>query len=90
MTPRQIRLRILRHMVAARDGVYCFYCGVETFERSTRPHLQRTLDHVVPVAAGGKDELSNFVIACGSCNSRKGALPLQAFVQGRRQDGRVA
>ena len=32
-----------------------------------------TLDHVIPVADGGKSEPGNLVPACGSCNSKKKA-----------------
>lgn len=44
-----------------RDGYVCAYCGREANEA----------DHVIPVAAGGKDELSNLVASCKPCNGRK-------------------
>lgn len=31
-----------------------------------------TVDHVIPQAHGGTDELENLVLACGPCNVRKG------------------
>jgi 5-methylcytosine-specific restriction endonuclease McrA len=34
-----------------------------------------TVDHVVSVARGGTNALSNLVPCCGPCNSRKGARP---------------
>ena len=37
------------------------------------------VDHVVPQAAGGTDDLSNLVLACGSCNSRKGSMSAERF-----------
>lgn len=39
----------------------CVYCG----EPAT------TLDHVIPVAAGGTNDDNNLVPACGNCNSSK-------------------
>ncbi len=44
-------------------GNRCWMCGGD-FE---------CVDHVKPLAAGGKDCPANFRPACGSCNSRKGA-----------------
>lgn len=35
--------------------------------------LSATLDHVVPIARGGSDDLSNIATACWRCNSIKGA-----------------
>lgn len=44
--------------------------------------LKPTVDHVVPRAAGGGDGIDNKVLACGPCNSRKGAKP---YLQFRRE-----
>ena len=43
----------------------CAYCH--------RPTKRLTVDHVVPISRGGRNEISNIVPACRSCNSRKGA-----------------
>ncbi len=43
----------------------CHYCG-ETF-----PPDELTMDHLVPVARGGKSTPGNVVPACRGCNSRK-------------------
>lgn len=53
----------LRLAVLERDQWICAYCGNEATEA----------DHVVPKSLGGKDELSNLVAACKSCNASKGA-----------------
>jgi 5-methylcytosine-specific restriction endonuclease McrA len=45
-----------------RFGGCCAYCG--------KPGT--TIDHVVPIAAGGRDEISNVLPACKSCNASKG------------------
>lgn len=56
----------------------CFYCGVIVHHRGTHeddynrdPHWMTT-DHKIPWSLGGKTDLENCVIACRSCNSRKG------------------
>jgi 5-methylcytosine-specific restriction endonuclease McrA len=31
-----------------------------------------TVDHLVPIAAGGIDRVENYILACYSCNLKKG------------------
>ena len=52
----------LRQRVLSRDAYTCVYCGRQATEA----------DHVIPKDKGGKDELTNLVGACKSCNSSKG------------------
>jgi 5-methylcytosine-specific restriction protein A len=44
----------------------CYYCG-EKFLKSLL-----TMDHVVPVARGGKTSKKNCVVCCKECNTKKG------------------
>jgi 5-methylcytosine-specific restriction endonuclease McrA len=46
----------------------CAYC-----ERSVAP-AELTMDHVVPVARGGRSTKGNVVPACKECNNRKKLL----------------
>jgi hypothetical protein len=46
-----------------RDGNKCQYCG------STK-HL--TIDHIIPRSKGGGDNWFNLVVACSTCNTKKG------------------
>lgn len=60
-----------------RDGLTCFYCErelmtVEEAERFPRAHTVPTLDHLLPRSLGGSNDLSNLVLACPSCNTKKG------------------
>lgn len=32
-----------------------------------------TIDHIIPKSHGGQNKMSNYVLACKSCNSSKGA-----------------
>jgi 5-methylcytosine-specific restriction endonuclease McrA len=43
----------------------CHYCG-ESFAP-----VELTMDHVVPIARGGKSARGNLVPACKECNNRK-------------------
>uniref|UniRef100_A0A7R9Z2P6 HNH nuclease domain-containing protein n=2 Tax=Chlamydomonas euryale TaxID=1486919 RepID=A0A7R9Z2P6_9CHLO len=60
-----------RRNVLVRDRYTCQYCGCSS------KHL--TLDHVVPVSKGGRNEWLNLVTACVACNQRKGDKTLQAL-----------
>lgn len=44
----------------------CYYC-----ESRFRPE-ELSMDHIVPVARGGKSSKGNLVTACKECNSSKG------------------
>jgi 5-methylcytosine-specific restriction endonuclease McrA len=54
-----------RFEVLARDGFKCCYCG----RAATRAELH--VDHFVPIAAGGSDDIDNLRAACADCNSGK-------------------
>jgi ribosomal protein S18 acetylase RimI-like enzyme len=63
----------MRLDVFERDAFRCQYCSV-VFDK-----LQLTIDHLVPLALGGVDEVTNYVTACRPCNERKAAQPLSVF-----------
>lgn len=44
----------------------CYHCG----ERFSKELL--TMDHLIPIARGGKSTKKNCVVACKDCNSKKG------------------
>lgn len=59
--------RKLRKDVLSEQGTNCFYCGIDC---SSRP----TIDHIDPVSKGADPfDKSKLVVACRSCNSKKGA-----------------
>ena len=50
----------------------CYYCNTYT------PARKLTMDHVVPLARGGRSIKSNLVPCCKSCNNlKKNLLPLE-------------
>ena len=46
----------------------CYYCGQVT------PPRELTMDHIVPVARGGRSTKGNLVTACKQCNNKKKQL----------------
>ena len=69
---RENRLRIFE-----RDGYKCRYCA----KQLTR--LTATLDHVVPVRAGGGNGWDNLVTACFDCNASKTGRAVGDFLAER-------
>ncbi len=59
-----------RFDIFKRDGFVCQYCG------ATPPSVILHVDHIHPVAMGGKDDQDNLITACESCNLGKSATPL--------------
>jgi hypothetical protein len=57
----------LRFQVLKRDRFKCRYCGAP----SRAAWLQ--VDHVIPVAKGGKTVIENLITACEPCNGGKSA-----------------
>lgn len=43
----------------------CAFCGSKE---------KLSIDHIIPISAGGKNELSNVQILCLTCNIRKGGV----------------
>ena len=66
--------------VLARSNYRCFYCG-EKFNNDNPP----TIDHIVPVIAGGSNRLSNLVTACLKCNRQKGHKYIGEYFQSRQR-----
>lgn len=60
----------LRFEVLRRDNSTCRYCG------RTPPDVVLEIDHLIPVAKGGGDEILNLVAACEDCNAGKSARML--------------
>ena len=63
----------LRFDVFKRDGFVCQYCG------SHPPSVILHVDHIDPVANGGKNNIDNLVTSCEPCNLGKGAALLSSI-----------
>lgn len=65
-------------------GDECFYCCVEMDFRRLRkserfPTELATIEHVVPISAGGTHTWDNVVLACWGCNRSKRNTPLEEW-----------
>ncbi len=60
----------LRFDVFKRDGFTCQYCGQKP------PDVVLQVDHIMPVAAGGGNDIMNLVTSCEACNQGKKAKRL--------------
>ncbi|HLO85099.1 MAG TPA: HNH endonuclease [Nostocaceae cyanobacterium] len=64
-TPRiPIPLEV-REFVFQRDKYQCQSCGKVVGE------TQLTIDHIIPLARGGQNDISNLQTLCLTCNQRK-------------------
>lgn len=61
----------LRFEVFKRDSFCCQYCG------RSAPDVILEVDHIKPVAEGGKNTLLNLVTSCRDCNRGKGKRQLE-------------
>lgn len=67
---------VYRRDIFERDQWRCQLCDKPVRRNAVVPHpLAPTLDHIVPLAAGGTHEPANCQLAHYLCNSRKGAAP---------------
>lgn len=60
---KHISKKIVRDEVFKKYGRKCLCCGTDK---------NLTIDHVIPVFKGGKNNISNYQPLCKSCNSSKG------------------
>ncbi len=55
----------IRFEVFKRDKFICQYCG------NKAPDIVLQLDHIKPVAKGGKNDIINLITSCFDCNNGK-------------------
>ena len=58
----------------------CIYCHIEFSDE-----IPYTIDHVVPIAAGGPNTDENIQLLCGPCNSRKHTTSHEDFIEYRKE-----
>ncbi len=67
------RLKRIREQVINRDGFICSYCKANL----TLDTL--TMDHIVPESKRGTYNATNLIVACSSCNNKRGNKPFFEF-----------
>ncbi len=67
--------------------IVCSYCNnrhlvIEEEGMRVNQNIIATIDHIIPLSKGGdfKDP-KNIRVSCGKCNSKKGSLPLNTFLE---------
>lgn len=58
----------LREAIKKRDNYTCCICGNSVYQE---PNLLLEVDHIIPIAQGGKTEASNLQTLCWRCNRAK-------------------
>jgi 5-methylcytosine-specific restriction enzyme A len=61
-TPRISIPKAVREYVLQRDNYQCRSCGATA---------ALSIDHIIPLASGGSNDMSNLQTLCSRCNSRK-------------------
>lgn len=64
-----------RFEVFKRDEFTCQYCG------AVPPKVILHVDHIIPVASGGKNKMDNFITSCQCCNLGKSSISLNSIPQ---------
>ena len=62
----------IREYLLEKWGRHCAYCA--------KQGVPLQIEHIVPIARGGSNRISNLTLACEPCNKQKGAQPIQAFL----------
>ena len=62
-----------RRRIFAKTNGRCAYCGCDLCG------LKWDADHIIPLSQNGKDDESNMIASCRSCNHRKGSSGIESF-----------
>lgn len=65
---RKLMTQSLRKQIMKRDSYTCQICG-----KYMPDEVGLHIDHIIPIAKGGKSVYSNLRVLCSKCNGKKGA-----------------
>jgi len=80
---RKLVTRSLRVRILDRDKHTCQLCGAKA------PDVPLHVDHIVPIAKGGRSVEENLHVLCAACNVGKSSRLLQSFKRVRRRPGQI-
>lgn len=64
-TPRIKIPDTVKKYVLQRDNYQCQSCG------KTEAEIKLNIDHIIPLATGGSNDISNLQTLCSKCNQQK-------------------
>lgn len=67
---RQHVPQVVRNAIFHRDGGECRTCK-RSLDRIVNPEATERYDHIVPLAEGGANDVTNLQLLCNECNSSK-------------------
>ncbi len=79
MTNRKPINKKMRFEIFKRDKFTCQYCGRKS------PDVILEVDHIIPVAEGGRNDMLNLITSCRDCNRGKGKRKLNDNSEVERQ-----
>lgn len=83
---RRKRKRFLQDQRKLGNATFCWYCGCTVLENYAMDGIlgqfDLTIDHIVPISNGGSCyNIHNFAITCYQCNTQKGEMELNDFLE---------
>ena len=66
------------------NGFVCSYCGCEMDLVSD--DMQVSVDHIVPLARGGTNDITNLVLCCRNCNIAKANMTVDQWNAKKRAE----
>lgn len=76
VTGNHMSIKTIRTLLA-QYGYKCYYCESKINQKEKNSFH---IDHYIPIAKGGTNEISNLVISCPTCNMSKGAKMPEEFM----------
>ena len=66
--------QVIKNAIFHRDGGECRSCK-RSLDRVVNPEITERYDHIVPLAQGGANDITNLQLLCDNCNSAKSSRP---------------